>query len=366
MQHGISTWSRLADLDLAIDEVRVEPRSLRTASGWTRRTSIVELRSAAGAVGRGEDVTWDADVQLARSASDLESLRGFRGSLGEASAAFEPIARRARPGYLRWALESAALDLALVQSGRTLGDVLDKEPAGAQPVRFCVSLGLGAEPDAGASIAALDEVLAAAPDARFKVDFSEHFTPRTVERLAATGRVDVVDLKAHYRGAFTGPPPNAELYARIAQALPEAWIEDPWLAGDCGEALAPHLDRVTWDAPLVSLEWLRALDHEPSSINVKPSRFGTLAELLGVLDHCAARGIRCYGGGQFELGVGRRQIQELAALWYADGPNDTAPVTYHARPLAARIECSPLAVAGGHGFGGSSELPSDEGSLHRG
>ena len=42
-----------------------------------------------------------------------------------------------------WAYESAALDLALRQSGRSLHDLLGLEP---QPVRFVNSLGLGKEP----------------------------------------------------------------------------------------------------------------------------------------------------------------------------------------------------------------------------
>jgi len=356
-----STWSRLSDLEIAIDEVRTEPRSLKTASGFVRRTTVVEFRTADGAIGRGEDVTWDAKVQLARSASDLEPLRGFRGTLAEASAAFAQVTERSAPGYLRWALESAALDLALVRDGRSLGEVVGREP---RPVRFCVSLGLGAKPDAGESLAALDEVLAADPDARFKVDFSEHFTPRTAERLAASGRVDVLDLKAHDRGDFQGPAPDAALYAALAEALPDAWLEDPLLEGEARAALAGAIERVTWDAPFDGLAWLTGLEHEPRAVNVKPSRFGTLAELFAVLDHCAARGIACYGGGQFELGVGRRQIQELAALWYPDGPNDVSPVAYHPRPLAADAPRSPLAVRGGHGFGGSSDLPLGEGSLH--
>ena len=32
-----------------------------------------------------------------------------------------------------------------------------------------------------------------------------------------------------------------------------------------------------------------------------------------------------YGGGQFELGVGRGQIQYLASLFHPDSPNDVAP-----------------------------------------
>lgn len=362
MSHDHSTWSRLAALPLRIDEVRTEPRSLKTASGFVRRTTVIELRADDGTIGRGEDVTWDGQVQLARSASDLEDLRGFRGTLAEAAERAATIAARARPGYLLWGIESAALDLALVQDGRTLGQLVDREPA---PSRFCVSLGLGAKPDEGERLAALDEVLEAAPDARFKVDFSESFTPRTVERLAASGRVDVIDFKAHYTGDFSGPAPDPALYAALAEALPGAWLEDPAGEGPAWTALEPHRARVTWDAPLTSLAWLEALEHQPASVNIKPSRFGSLAELFAVLDHCADRGIACYGGGQFELGVGRRQVQELAALWYPDAPNDVAPVAYHPRPLAPDVPRSPLAVPGAHGFGGSSELPSDEGSLHR-
>src|SRR6202008_3656482 len=45
--------------------------------------------------------------------------------------------------YRNWAFESAALDLALRQAGRSLHDVLGLEP---RPVRFVNSLGLGEQP----------------------------------------------------------------------------------------------------------------------------------------------------------------------------------------------------------------------------
>ena len=35
-----------------------------------------------------------------------------------------------------------------------------------------------------------------------------------------------------------------------------------------------------------------------------------------------------YGGGQYELGVGRGQIQLLAALFHPNAPNDIAPGGY--------------------------------------
>jgi hypothetical protein len=60
-------------------------------------------------------------------------------------------------------------------------------------------------------------------------------------------------------------------------------------------------------------------------VNVKPSRLGPLRELFGAYDFCEANGIGMYGGGQFELGPGRGQIQYLASLFHADAPNDVAP-----------------------------------------
>jgi hypothetical protein len=51
------------------------------------------------------------------------------------------------------------------------------------------------------------------------------------------------------------------------------------------------------------------------------------------------------GGGQFELGPGRNQIQELASLLHASSPNDVAPPTYNAEQLAPGLPRSPLSIA---------------------
>ena len=45
-------------------------------------------------------------------------------------------------------------------------------------------------------------------------------------------------------------------------------------------------------------------------------------------DYLAERGIGAYGGGQFELGPGRGQIQYLASLFHPDTPNDVAPAGF--------------------------------------
>ena len=49
-----------------------------------------------------------------------------------------------------------------------------------------------------------------------------------------------------------------------------------------------------------------------------------------------------YGGGQFELGVGRGQIQALASLFYADSANDVAPGSYNAPEPSPGLPESPL------------------------
>ena len=49
-----------------------------------------------------------------------------------------------------------------------------------------------------------------------------------------------------------------------------------------------------------------------------------------------------YAGGQFELGVGRAQIQALASLFYPGGPNDCAPGGYNAPEPTAGLPVSPL------------------------
>ena len=54
-----------------------------------------------------------------------------------------------------------------------------------------------------------------------------------------------------------------------------------------------------------------------------------LRALLDCVERAQAAGMVLYGGGQFELGVGRDQIQALASLLYPDGPNDVAPRDYH-------------------------------------
>ena len=106
--------------------------------------------------------------------------------------------------------------------------------------------------------------------------------------------------------------------------------------------LEPHRDRITWDAPIHSWADVEALPFPPRCLNCKPSRFGTIERLFEFYDRCAEHGIALYGGGQFELALGRGQIQLLAGLFHPDGSNDVAPGGYNEPEPRPGLPTSPL------------------------
>ena len=132
------------------------------------------------------------------------------------------------------------------------------------------------------------------------------------------------------------------LYRTLLSAFPEAVIEDPGVNDETRSILAEVSDRLSWDLPIEGLGDLDALPWEPRWINVKPSRFGTVASLFETIAYCLENDVRMYGGGQFELGVGRGQIQALASLFYPGGPNDVAPGAYNDPELPDALPASPL------------------------
>ncbi len=339
---GMPTYDALADLPLTIESYDLEERSRATAM-FERVTVTVGLHGMSE-TGLGEDVNYDAgDQRAALAAGPVLPLAGewtvdsFSQHLaGLDLFAGKPSSYAAGTDYRRWAYESAAVDLALRQAGRSLTDVLGRE---ARPLRFGVSLRLGDPPSASA----VERRLAAYPGIRFKLDAEPGWDQELIDGLAATGAVDVIDFKGKYRGTPVDVVTDPELYRRCAEAMPDAWLEDPDL-DDAGalEALRPHLDRVTWDAPIHSIADVDALPHAPKGLNAKPSRFGSWASLLEFYDMCEERGIVVYGGGQSELGVGRGQIQLLAAIFHPDGPNDVAPAGFDWDEFPSDLPSSPL------------------------
>jgi hypothetical protein len=334
----MATFDRLRDLPLRIDETVTDGRSVRILEEFTRRTTVVRLRGG-GAEGIGEDVTYDPGAHdwFPEAPSGELTLASFSEALEEVSLFRDVPQMPAFLDYRRWALESAALDLALRQAGTTLGEALGREP---RPVTFVVST----------RAASLDPLLELYPTTRFKLDPTPDWTDDFVQALAARGVVDVVDLKGAYKGTPVDLPPDPVLYRRVAEGFPDAWIEDPALVDGTIEVLEPHRDRVTWDAPIHSWADVEALTWSPRCLNCKPSRFGRLERLFEFYDRCAENGIELYGGGQFELGPGRGQIELLASLFHPDSPNDVAPGGFNEPEPRPGLPTSPLELRVGPGF----------------
>lgn len=337
----MGTYASVAELPLEVDSYELEGLSAEVSSGFTRRTTVIRLRGD-GEEGVGEDTTYDEAQQLAfQQAGSVLPLAGshtiesFSRLLGEMHS------------HRRWGLESAALDLALRLAGRSLVEALGREPS---PVTFVVSLRLGDPP----SIEPVRRRLELYPRMRFKLDPTSGWTEQLVEQLAATGAVDSLDLKGTYRGTVVDQPPDVRLYRLVAEAFPEAWIEDPALTAETEPVLAPHRERITWDGPIHSVADIDSLPFPPQTINIKPSRFGSTESLLETYDYLSANGIGAYGGGQFELGPGRGQIQYLASLFHPDMPNDVAPSAYNEtepRPGLPESPLEPLTAESGFRWG---------------
>jgi hypothetical protein len=339
---GESLWPRLARLPLVIEACEYERLHAILAYEFERITTHVRLVGA-GVDGLGEDVSVFREDGTAlhetRPALPLEgdwTLARFCEHLAALELWPEPPEWPAALRYRRWAFESAALDLALRQAGRSLHDVLGLEP---QPVRFVNSLGLGKEP----SIEPVRRRLARAPGVRFKVDAEAIWSPALVDEVAATGAVDTIDFKGQYGFEVEDPEALGALYDRVLAVFPDAYLEDPHDLPEIAERLGDHLERVSYDAPIHGADDIGATPLAARVINIKPSRIGSLRELFGVYARCARELRPMYGGGMGELGVGRGQIELLAALFHADAPNDVAPSAYNEDSPAGDLPASPLA-----------------------
>src|SRR5918995_136687 len=147
--NGESLWPRLAGLPLVIEACGYDRLHAVFAHEFERITTHVRL-AGEGTDGLGEDVSIFREDGTAlhetRPGLGLEgewTLAGFCDHLATLELWPEPPEWEGALRFRNWAFESAALDLALRQAGRSLHEVLGLEP---QPVRFVNSLGLGEPP----------------------------------------------------------------------------------------------------------------------------------------------------------------------------------------------------------------------------
>jgi L-alanine-DL-glutamate epimerase-like enolase superfamily enzyme len=342
----VSLFDRLAELPIASSSYELEGRD-RQFGDFTRGSTVIHLQGD-GQEGIGEDVVYTVLDHIAHR--DAGPVHDFSGpaTLGEfcdlvgALDLFPgaPPEYEASRHYRRWAYESAALDLALRQNGVSLHEAVGRDP---RPVRFVCSTRLsGFDENDPSTTEPIRKRLAKHPELRFKLDPENDWSPDLIAEIKELAGVDVLDLKGLYRGTPVDVETDPELYRDVAAAFPDAYLEDPDLNDETREVLEPHADRVTWDAPLHSLADIERLERQPKAINSKPSRFGSLRELLSVYEHCEREGIAIYGGGQGELACGRGQIQYLASLFHPDTPNDTAPSGYNDPAVPDGLPDSPL------------------------
>jgi L-alanine-DL-glutamate epimerase-like enolase superfamily enzyme len=273
-----------------------------------RPSSTVALHGA-GEHGCGELVAWTRAVHERFAGRLAEGPRGAA-RLGDW---IQAVARHFHDSYERAALEAAAIDLAFRQHETNLFRLAGVAP---RPARYVVSFGRAADP--------LPLAAAVPASVELKIDVDPAWSEETWAALAALGRVAVLDFKG-----------SAADLERAARLLPAALLEDP----------AEPVAGLRWsaDATITSAAALEALPVRPAAVNVKPARMGGVLEALGCVARCDAAGISVYFGGMFEVGCGRRQLWDLAALLAPDGPNDVAPIAAGEAPAPrpARLVVDP-------------------------
>lgn len=341
MLDAAAVWERLAALPLTIEAVNFTTVRLPLPA-MERVTTVITLRGL-GETGLGEDVTYEAGDHLRLLNEEPEVIATGTWTLGSFTAWVaehdlfpdRPPEREVARRYRRWAWESAALDLALRQADTDLATVLDRSPA---PVTFVSSARVGSPP----SLEPLQALLMAVPGLRFKLDAGEDWDESFVAELAKLAHVACVDFKAYYSGTIVDVDLSPEQTLAIALALPHATLEDV-APGRAMELVArADAERLSWDAPIHSTADVDALPLRPHRMNVKPSRVGSIQALLELYEQLETLGVEMYGGGQFELSVGRGQIILLASLMHPHAANDTAPVAFHAFEPGDALPSSPL------------------------
>ena len=314
---------RLASLPVTIDGLAVERGSV-AASGYydgARRPTGIAILSGPGepnrdgdsvgsygnCAGRGECVAWSTRDQEAFATACNRLSLPARATLGEVSLV---LAEELADPYHRAAVEGAAIDLALRQSGTNPFALARRK---AEPVAFCWSIGPDVNPFPG-----IEALLARSPEARIKIDVPpEGWPAETWEALADTRRIVVADFKRE----------STLDQVRLAHAaLPEAWLEDPPVEVVTLDQRGEWAKRVSLDGYVLAAVDLENPEIRPAAVNVKAPRVGGWLEPLRCLEECRRRGLHAYIGGMFEVDVGRAQSRVLASLYTAAAWNDLAPL----------------------------------------
>lgn len=337
-------------------EVRIGAVELPDYPGGPRPSSVVRV-SGQGHNGFGENVAFTAeehhefasrcrclsalvDVKRRRPPATVQetmqeimreawAATGEPVPQGEARAVERPSAR-ALP-HERAALEAALIDLALRQAGSSLAQLTGLEEV---PLRSVISFAACADP-----VAVIRLHLAAGYQGEFKIDVDPSWDQATRDALARQGGVAILDFKQ--RGTSADAAALSGLFAATI-------FEDP-PPGTVHE-------RVSRDIPLGNAGAVATAVAAGEAVNLKAPRMGGPLELLRGLDLAVSAHAAAYFGGMFEVGVGRAQARQLAALFCGDAPNDLALNLAHSTDQAPPAGPSPVVVRlDSPGFGAPRE-----------
>ncbi|MBC8133291.1 MAG: hypothetical protein H7X95_09955 [Deltaproteobacteria bacterium] len=307
----------LGALRVCVTSVRVQQGlvSLDDYSGGGRPTSTVCL-SGDGHVGFGENVAFTAaeHARFAANAAGLLCGAGTDGTDGRTIVGRgDARVRSDSPSNERAAVEAALIDLGMRQASVTFADLTG---ATEQRFRFVRSFDACADPSAR-----VQQLRTLGYPGDFKIDVDPAWDGPTLKALAAQGGIAILDFKG--RG-------DAALVAAVVALFPNTILEDP----PPGTGPACTSNRIARDVSITDTRAVAvALTHK-ESINLKAPRMGGPLTVLRGLELISRNGINAgiaadittYFGGMFEVGVGRPQARQLAALFTADAPNDLAPI----------------------------------------
>jgi L-alanine-DL-glutamate epimerase-like enolase superfamily enzyme len=302
----------LSELKVRVDSAVVEHSavSLPDYPGGPRPSSVVRL-SGKGCLGLGENVAFFSEEQqhfatfieswLRRHAQNAEHRVG--NALGAEGTPYE-----------RAALEAALIDLGLRQAGLSLRDLTGVREAS---LRFVVSLAASADP-----LRLISELRAAGYVGDLKIDVDPSWNVATLEALAEDSSIVIFDFKGRADRAL------AQKLASLSRA---ALFEDP--PDDFEDPRTrEHPTRISRDASLNDEHAVARARARGEAVNLKAPRMGGPLELLRGLERALAPEsthasplFSAYMGGMFEVGVGRAQARQLAALYRGAAPNDLAP-----------------------------------------
>ena len=331
----MGTYDRIAPLPVLIDDVAYERQSRAVSSGFERVSTTIVMRGG-GVEGRGEDICYAApDHDLLPEPGSL----GLAGTHTIASVAEQLDGARPVHGRSEHAGVARLPPLGVRERGA--------RPRAA-PGRLHARRGRRSR----ARAAALRRL-----DARGRARLARRRTRPRVQGRPDSGRVG---RGAHGRARGDRPHPRVRPQGalrrhagrhgarrRLPRAASRSASPTPCSRTCRSSPTCSRRSPTTSIAsrstrPIHSLADVDALPIPIKHLNIKPSRFGPLSRLFECIDTCLERGTELYGGGQFELGVGRGQVQEIASLFYPHTPNDVAPPDYNAPTPVAGLPQSPL------------------------